>query len=157
MQQNDRQQLQFDEAQHLVLDEAWIYKVSVVADAVARRVAKVVLEVSDLSLSQWRVLAAVADRPGCTASQVVDITPMDKAIVSRAAASLVEKSLIVREASQLDGRRSHLQLTDQGQSVYAAIVRNLDRTGASGRTTLSEQDAKALNDLLSQVLNNYPD
>ncbi len=89
------------------LDDAWIYKVAVLADLVASRVLKAVQSVSSLNLSQWRVLAALADKPGRTASEVVAITPMDKAIVSRAAASLVDQGLVERRASATDGRVSH--------------------------------------------------
>ena len=73
------------------------------ADKIARRTTKIVKE-HGLNLSQWRVLAAIADVPGRTSAEVVGITPMDKGIVSRATRALLDMGLIRRLASQSDGR-----------------------------------------------------
>lgn len=144
-----------DMLDRLALDRSWIYKVSVLADLVARRVAAIVQRVSGLNLSQWRVIAAVADQPGRTASQVAEVTPMDKGIVSRAVGALVERGMIERRASSQDGRLSHLFLTADGEGVYAAIVAELDATGASGRQSVSTADQACLLDLLDRVTAQY--
>lgn len=137
------------------LDAAWIYKVSVLADLVARRVGAIVQDKSGLSLSQWRVLAAVAHKPGRTSSEVVDITPMDKPLVSRAVSHLVERDLLRREASQVDGRRSHLQLTAKGNQTYTQLVEILTETGAWGMTTLSDEKHHQFNELIDEAIASY--
>jgi len=137
------------------LDEAWTYKITVLADSVARRVGSVVQEISGLSLGQWRVLAAVADKPGRTSSEVVEITPMDKPLVSRAVSHLVELNLLRREASQTDGRRSHLQLTLEGEKAYQRIVTALMDTGAWGMNTLPQAEHEQFNQLIDQALEAY--
>lgn len=140
---------------HLSLEESWAYKVTVLADMVARRIAPIVQSVSGLNLSQWRVLAAVADHPGCTASQVVEVTPMDKGIVSRAVSYLIERNLVERRASPSDGRVSHLFLTPEGDAVYAALVAAIDREQASGRGLLPPAvEAEALQ-LLHGLISAY--
>lgn len=139
----------------LILEESWVYQVSVLADLAARRVTAVVQEVSGLNLSQWRVIAAVADLPGRTATQVVDVTPMDKGIVSRAVAILVERGLLERQVSKQDGRLSHLFLTGEGKSAYTAIVAALDSTGASGRRSVSPNCQKTLVETVLAVINQY--
>ena len=143
--------------QTLNLETAWIYKVSVLADLVARRVSEVVRDVSDLNHSQWRVIAAIADVPGRTASDVVDVTPMDKGIVSRAVASLVERDLVERRGSASDGRRSLLFLTGKGEAQYSDIVRALSQTGADGLAALAPGDNAAFLSLLAQTMNAYGD
>ena len=144
-----------DQGRLYELEDEWIYKVSVLADHVARRVSEVVQRVSGLKLSQWRVIAAVADQPGRTASDVVDITPMDKVIVSRAVRSLVDGGLIRREASKSDGRLSHLHLTPEGEAAYRAIVAELRATGADGRATLPEEQRAVFLALLKQAVTQY--
>ena len=47
---------------------------------------------------------------------------MDKGIVSRATRGLLDLGLIRREASQLDGRLSHLFLTDAGADFYETLT-----------------------------------
>ena len=139
----------------LRLDASWIYKVSVLSDLVSRRVAHVVGKVSGLNLSQWRVLAAIADLPGRTASEVVAVTPMDKGIVSRAVATLVERGLATRKASNSDGRLSHLHLTAKGRSTYARIMAALRESGTTGDELLGARDADRLLDQLDAAIAAY--
>ena len=141
--------------QTLILDDSWAYKVTVLADLLARRIAPIVQDVSGLNLSQWRVIAAVADEPGRTASQVVDMTPMDKGIVSRAVRTLVERDLIERRSSKQDGRLSHLYLTDDGSKVYQTIVSALSNAKADGASTGSLEQQQRLLDQLDQFIAVY--
>ena len=130
------------------LDRAWSYKISVLADLVSRQVSDAVGRVSDLNLSQWRVIAAIADQPGRTASQVVALTPMDKAIVSRAVSGLVSRNYLQRRASETDGRLSHLFLTEAGDQAYTTILKELRGTGADGIDLL---DGNANNQFLADL------
>ncbi|MEM1193692.1 MAG: helix-turn-helix domain-containing protein [Pseudomonadota bacterium] len=120
------------------------YQLVVLADKIDRRTAKIARERGDLSLSQWRVMAAVAGKAGITARDVVAATPMDKGIVSRALATMVKRGLINRRASAADARLSHLFLTARGTKLYSSMVddvRALEGTlstivGKTARTTL---------------------
>ncbi len=136
----------------LRLDQSWAYKVTVLADLLARRVTAIVQEASGLNLSQWRVLAAIGDQPGRTASEVVKITPMDKGIVSRGVTSLAQKELITRRASETDGRLSHLYLTETGEAIYQAIVEKLHRAGLIDVGLLTEGETESLLELLQQAI-----
>ena len=80
------------------------------ADRITRLSSQIV-KVQGLNLSQWRVLATIAEVPGHTSVDVVKITPMDKGIVNRATKALLQMGYVRREASQHDGRISHLHLT----------------------------------------------
>ena len=103
------------------LDNFWAYQVVVLADKVSRYTLEVVRTEADLNQSQWRVLAAVADRPGRSAAEVTAVTPMDKTIVSRAVASLIKNGLIERTSSQADKRIGALHMTKLGAQRYALI------------------------------------
>lgn len=140
----------------LPLDDSLAYKITVVADRIARRVSQTVATVAGLNLSQWRVLAAIADQDGRTASQVVDMTPMDKGIVSRAVASLVAQGHLKRHASDQDGRVSHLYMTPHGRETFERIVLELDRTGATGETLLSDETRANFLANLDQIIAEYP-
>ena len=139
----------------LSLEESWAYKVTLLADLIARNMARAVQNVSGLNLSQWRVLAAIADRPGRTVSEVVAITPMDKGIVSRAVSSLVESGLLERSASQKDGRISFIHLTNAGLKVYELILTEIDQNKASGRNLLTDAEEKKLLDDLDELISHY--
>ena len=139
----------------LILADSWTYKVTVLSDMVARRVARIVSEFSGLNLSQWRVMIAVADEAGRTVSDVVAITPMDKTIVSRSAQHLVKIGLLTRTASDLDGRVSHLYLTETGQNLYNEIMQKLDIHNANGRELMEHQEEADLLNLLNHTIDLY--
>ena len=139
----------------LKLEESWAYQVTVLADIVSRRMSELVGAHSDLNLSQWRVMAAIADEPGRTASQVNEVTPMDKGIVSRSARTLIEKGYAERRPSNTDGRAGHLHLTTAGQNVYGHIVEALSTTGADGRRCLDDLQNEHVRELLKMVIDRY--
>ena len=112
---------------HIELDTFWPYHVIVLADQISRHTASVAKVEAGLNLSQWRVLAAVADRPGRTAAQVAMMTPMDKTIVSRAVSSLIEMGVIKKSAYKDDKRRSSLHVTPKGNQIYLKIAKPLNK------------------------------
>ena len=113
---------------HIDLDNFWAYHVVVLADQVSRYTLEVVRTEADLNQSQWRVLAAIADKPGRSSAEVTAVTPMDKTIVSRAVASLIQDGLIKRTPSQADKRIGALHMTKLGAQRYDIISAKLSET-----------------------------
>lgn len=111
---------------HIALDDFWPYQTVVLADQISRYTLSIVRTEADLNLSQWRVLAAVAEKPGRSAAQVTAITPMDKTIVSRAVSSLIAAQLITKTSDTSDKRRSSLSATQAGQQIYTKIAARLN-------------------------------
>ncbi len=113
---------------HIELDNFWPYHAVVLADLVSRHTHSVVKAEAGLNISQWRVLAAVADQPGRTAADVTNITPMDKTIVSRAVSSLIDSGLIKKTPTETDKRRLSLETTPIGQKAYETVAARLNDT-----------------------------
>ena len=138
----------------LQLNSYWPYQITVLADRIARRTSKIVKE-KGLNLSQWRVLAAIAEVPGRTSVEVVAITPMDKGIVSRATKALLQLGYIRRKASQVDGRISHLHLTKKGVALYQSLIPDVESilTRLDGSLSTKEQEAlcRSLEILMSVI------
>ena len=110
------------------LDTYWAYQVVVLADQVSRYTLDIVRREAQLNQSQWRVLAAIADKPGRSAAEVTAVTPMDKTIVSRAVASLIKSELIKKTPSQNDKRSASLEMTRLGKERYELISAKLTET-----------------------------
>ena len=110
------------------LEDFWPYHAAVLADLVTRHTHSIVKTQADLNISQWRVLAAVADKPGRSAADVTHVTPMDKTIVSRAVSSLIEAGLIKKTRTETDKRRLSLEMTPAGQTAYEKIAARLNDT-----------------------------
>ena len=140
----------------LPLDQFWPYQVTVLADRIARRTSRIVKE-RGLNLSQWRVMAAIAERPGRTSVDVVTVTPMDKGIVSRATKALLEMGFVRREASQSDGRLSHLHLTDAGAALYAEVIPNIQVMAQWADDRLTPSRLKRLREDLHALMDVIPD
>lgn len=117
-----------ESASHIELDHFWPYQTVVLADHISRYTLEVVRAEADLNQSQWRVLAAIADKPGRTAAEVTAVTPMDKTIVSRAVSSLIESGLVSKTPSRDDKRRASLEMTVLGQERYKIIANKLNET-----------------------------
>ena len=111
---------------HIILDDFWPYQAVKLADQISRHTLSIVRAEADLNLSQWRVLAAVAEEPGRTAAEVTAITPMDKTIVSRAVSSLITLGLITKVSDTTDKRRSSLSATQAGFKIYARVAKQLN-------------------------------
>lgn len=109
------------------LNDFWPYQVVVLADQISRYTLNIVKAKAGLNLSQWRVLAAVAEKPGRTAGDVTSVTPMDKTIVSRAVASLIQTGLIEKTHESQDRRRRSLTMTPRGLEIYENIAVHLNQ------------------------------
>ena len=103
------------------LETYWPYQAVVLADLVSRHTNSILKLHGSLNLSQWRVLAAIANHPGCTSAQVVIMTPMDKGIVSRATSILVKNGLVNKKGDPSDRRQSQLFLTEHGRLEYNSV------------------------------------
>ena len=111
---------------HITLEDFWPYQAVVLADQISRYTLCIVRAEAELNLSQWRVLAAIAEEPGRTAAQVTAITPMDKTIVSRAVSSLLALGLVTKISDSSDKRRSSLSVTADGKTIYENVARRLN-------------------------------
>ncbi len=111
---------------HIELDNFWPYQIIVLADLISRYTLDVVRSEADINQSQWRVLAAVAGKPGRTSADVTAVTPMDKTIVSRAVSSLIEVGFIEKTPDKEDRRRLSLKPTAQGLACYKKIAARLN-------------------------------
>ncbi len=141
----------------LSLEDYWPYQMVVLADRISRSTAAVLREHADLNLSQWRVLAAIAEKPGRTAVEVVQMTPMDKGIVSRATKALLDLGLVKRQASQADGRVSHLFLTRKGERLYHDVLPRVETVPAAAQAELSPEDRANLLAMLRKLKAVLPD
>lgn len=94
-----------------------------------------------LVLREWRVMAMLARHEPLSASELVARSPLDKASVSRAIASLEQRGLVSVAPSTEDARVKVLRLTDAGWKLYGQIApRSIARQKAlMGVLTVSER------------------
>jgi DNA-binding MarR family transcriptional regulator len=66
---------------------------------------------------QFAVLTAVQSHEGCTQSDLVKATGIDRSTLAELVARLIGKGLITRERSALDARANQVALTDAGRAA----------------------------------------
>ena len=135
------------------LETYWPYQAVVLADLVSRHTNLILKSNGSLNLSQWRVLAAIANQQGCTSAQVVAITPMDKGIVSRATSTLVKNGLVSKKEDPSDRRQSQLFLTKDGRLEYNSINSALRKAIKQVKTpeTFNENMLKQIAGMLNMM------
>ena len=121
------------------------YRLSVLSNRISQDIARLYAERFDLGVTEWRLLAVLGRYPGLSASELAERTAMDKGAVSRAVASLLAAGRITRDTHGADRRRSVLELSEEGQRVYAEVApaalayerRLLSNLSAEDRTALA--------------------
>ncbi|MEQ1509218.1 MAG: MarR family winged helix-turn-helix transcriptional regulator [Sphingopyxis sp.] len=108
--------------QSLVLSDFVPYQLSVASNAVSDLIARKYQARFGLKIPEWRLMAVLGQGEAMSQRALVLATRMDKVTVSRAAAALGERGLIVRAASAKDGRSHSLSLSEAGQALFQEIA-----------------------------------
>lgn len=72
-----------------------------------------------LTQRQFAVLSAVLAKEGCTQSELVRATGIDRSTLAELVARLIGKNLLARERSVLDARANTVRLTDEGRAAVS--------------------------------------
>ncbi len=139
------------EAQALELEKFLPYRLSVLAQLVSESLHDLYAGPFELSVTQWRVMAALGRFAPLTASDVGQRIVMDKVAVSRAVASLMKRGLVERATDLDDRRRASLRLTEKGRTVHAQIVPLALKYEADLYQALSAEECHALNSLCDRL------
>lgn len=105
------------------------YRLAVLASLATQAVAAV-CAAHGLSLTEWVILTAIAERPQTSAKAIGATFHMQKAKVSRAVSALLRQGLINASPHRGDRRLVELTLTPQGQALHrrsAAAAVDLSR------------------------------
>ena len=108
--------------QALELEKFLPYRLSVLAQLVSEALHDLYAAPFGLSVTQWRVMAALGRFAPLTASEVGQQIVMDKVAGSRAVAGLMKRELIERATDLSDRRRASLRLSAKGRAMHAQIV-----------------------------------
>ncbi len=135
----------------LRLDDFLPYRLSVASNAVSNKIAEAYRKKHRLKVTEWRVLAILAERGRLTPNRVGELTRMDKISVSRAAAVLEARGIVSTHANPADGRSHLLSLTETGNTLYQQIVPVVLECEEAALAQLTVDERKQLNDLLRRV------
>lgn len=135
----------------LILDRFLPYRLSVASNAVSARISNAYRRRFGLKITEWRLLAILAEQERATPASLGDATRMDKIAISRAAAALIERGLVCAEDNPADGRSHYLSLTDDGRTLHAEIAPLALATEADLFIGFSTEEKRLLDTLLRRI------
>jgi len=106
----------------LRLDAFIPYRLSVASNAVSTLISASYRKRFGLKVPEWRLIAILAEGSEMTPQALGNAARIDKISVSRAAAALIERGLVVARDNPGDGRSHLLALTSNGRSLYTEIA-----------------------------------
>ena len=127
------------------------YQLSVLSNRISQDIAELYQTRHALGMTEWRVIAVLAQHPGISAGEAAERTAMDKVAISRAVASLTGSGRVTRDTHEGDRRRAVLRLTPAGKAIHddvAPLALAYERRLLEG---LSADERAALNQLLHRV------
>jgi DNA-binding MarR family transcriptional regulator len=137
--------------QVLELENFLPYRLSVLAQLVSESLHDLYAGPFDLSVTEWRVMAALGRFAPLTASDVGQRIVMDKVAVSRAVSGLMKRGLIERATDLADRRRASLRLSARGRAMHAKIVPLALDYESKLYETLNDEERQAFNSLADRL------
>lgn len=135
----------------LNLDTFLPYRLSVLSNRVSDAIARQYSERFNLSIPEWRIIAALGQSPNLSAREVASRTAMDKVQVSRAVTSLVSAKRLTRTEDATDARITRLTLTAKGRAIYDEVAPLALHLESLLLSSLSTQERATLQDLMHKL------
>jgi DNA-binding MarR family transcriptional regulator len=135
----------------LKLENFLPYRLSVLSNRVSAAIAQDYADRFDLTVPEWRTMAALGEHPGLSAAEVAGVTEMDKVAVSRAVARLLQAGRLTRGTAADDRRRSVLKLSAAGHRIYRQIVPVARAHEANLVTALNAEERRQLDKLIDKL------
>lgn len=135
----------------LRLDAFLPYRLSIASNRVSDAIATTYSALFGLRIPEWRLVAVLAEGDGLSQQALGRATRMDKVTVSRAAISLADRGLIVRQPDATDKRAARLSLTPKGRELYDQVAPKALGMEAEVFADFSEAELAAFRDMLDRV------
>ncbi|NML05430.1 MarR family transcriptional regulator [Sphingomonas sp. G-3-2-10] len=106
----------------LKLDQFLPYRLSIASNAISDAIATAYRTLFGLKISEWRLVAVLAEGGAMSQQALCGRTRMDKVTVSRAAIALADRGLVERAPNPEDQRSHLLALSRAGWALYEQIA-----------------------------------
>ncbi|GGA69488.1 hypothetical protein GCM10011490_20150 [Pseudoclavibacter endophyticus] len=94
--------------------------VALLSNKLVWRESRLLRERFDLGTNDWRVISALAIRPGFSLTEIADFIAVNKAIISKSVTTLIARGFIV--VSHAPGRSRPLYLTPAGADMHDRML-----------------------------------
>jgi DNA-binding MarR family transcriptional regulator len=94
------------------------FLISVLTNRMMRRASQELRSAADVSTTEWAVIAMAGAEPGAPPQRVIEISALDKSVVSRAIKAMEARGLIEVRPHPSHRRKTALYLTKAGKQVH---------------------------------------
>ncbi|MEX0283291.1 MAG: MarR family winged helix-turn-helix transcriptional regulator [Paracoccaceae bacterium] len=117
----------------------------------AAQAARILKESSGLTLMQWRILIQIHGKGSTTQSEMVRLTQVDKAQVSRTLKHMLEQGLVASEVNESDHRVHFVRLTDKGADLLQRAWPTMTERRKRLHNSLSAKEQEAFFDTIQKI------
>lgn len=135
----------------LELEHFLPYRLSILSNRISQTISGLYGQRFGLAVTEWRIMAVLGRYPELSAGEVAERTAMDKVAVSRALARLLERGLVQRDTHGDDRRRSVLELSPVGYTVYDEVAPMALECERRLLASLDENDRAQLDMLIAKL------
>ncbi len=128
------------------------YKLSVVANRVSQSIGRLFESRFNIQMPEWRIIMALYAYGDLVFNEVVDLTSMDKARVSRAQRRLVDLGLIRTYGDPADRRKVILSLVAEGARICENLLPEAAQREAWFLEVLDEHEHRQLDLILDKLM-----
>lgn len=128
-----------------------------ISNKLSRGASQHYLELFGVGIEVWRLLVELAIKGRTSAQEASRALGMNKASISRAIKSMVEKELIHLSLDPRDGRMRHASLTRKGRALHDRIERLALFREREFLSVLDEAEQALLIDMLHRLHDHLPD
>ena len=107
-----------------------------------------------LTVPQWRILAVLHERAGCTMNELADLTTVDRTTLTRALDRMAEDALVERRNHIDDGRSVRLHLTRAGETAFRRVLPRVVEQNERAVRGFSASELAALRTMLHRMISN---
>ena len=132
------------EGDALPLQQFLTYRLSRVQAKLNAQANALLQERSGLTLSKWRILAFIGAAGETRLSQLVQITALDKGLVSRNLKVMIADGLVGSKQDDIDQRVQHLSLTAKGRQLFDHTLPRMRMRQSHLRASLDPNELETL-------------
>jgi len=138
-------------AMNLDIEDHIPYRISMLTNLIRQATTDKYIKQSNISGREWRVLSMIGIKGPMPAVDIVELTGMDKATITRAGNHLVKIGLLRRDTDENDARRKVLSLTPKGETECARIIPLMRDGGEKFDSALNERERIQLFKMLDKL------
>ena len=126
--------------QALPLENLLAHRFSRTHARLSAHVTQILKQHGDLTKMQWRILLVLDHLDESSVTQLVRVTQLDKALISRTVRGMLDRGLLTSEANSKDMRVQILRMTDTGRTAYETAAPHVRQWHTDLHNTLTEEE-----------------